>query len=137
MCENCNLFYLAGMIDGEGCIFIGLRYNLQLSITNTNKESLEFLQRQFGGHLYFSKGPDLQWRDYGRLVWMGKVAKEVLVKVVNKLIIKREQAELAITFPVGDCGHRHTEENDKLRDAIRTRMRVINKPGVQYEEQEQ
>ena len=61
-CENCDLYYLAGFIDGEGCIRLhkhptkdGFNYNLDVRIANTNLEVLQEIQKIFGGKINIHK----------------------------------------------------------------------------------
>ena len=57
-----NLIYLAGIVDGEGCIYLQtqtinrVRYRtFRLSVTNTNLELIEWLGDNFGGYVYIKK----------------------------------------------------------------------------------
>ncbi len=59
--KDIDLAYIAGLVDGEGCIMItkenrlyteakhGYRFWLQVKITNTNKAVLEWVKDLFGG----------------------------------------------------------------------------------------
>jgi hypothetical protein len=62
MSDKAKYAYLAGIIDGEGCITIGagkketcINYNALLLVQNTSKELIDWLQKHFGGHVYLSK----------------------------------------------------------------------------------
>lgn len=99
--------YFAGLFDGEGCISInkivgekqGYKrpgFQLRLSITNTNKEVLEEVQKKFGGKLYTRNRKNS--RTYYDWVVVSKQCIEVLESLKPYLIIKKRQAEIALEF---------------------------------------
>ena len=101
--------YIAGLFDGEGCVSIikddrtgqgnhkSPSYSLILIISNNNKEVLEWLNKKTGiGNLAKRKNQRLyDWK-------LSRKGTEIFLnKIYPYLIIKREQAELAIEF----CNH--------------------------------
>jgi hypothetical protein len=95
--------YLAGVIDGEGCIRIQrvrargvVRYQLRLHVANTSRALMDWLEMTFGGHAYARKKP------HGGVVWDWHVKNghvpDVLRLVLPYLIVKREEALLAFEF---------------------------------------
>jgi hypothetical protein len=99
--------YIAGMIDGEGCIQLvlnrnrrvheGLTYVPTLSIYNTNREVLEWIKEQLGmGRVYLSKRERPPRK--AQYVYMVKhnLMGKVLMEVKDYLRLKREHAELAL-----------------------------------------
>jgi hypothetical protein len=93
--------YLAGFIDGEGCIgAVGIRRTIVGTITITNCEHglLARLREQFGcGSLHLAKkGNKPNWRPPGRLQWHARNALVVLEWILPHLIVKRMQALLCI-----------------------------------------
>lgn len=100
--------YVAGFFDGEGCIssqesWIPGKYekfpriNLQISITNTDKEVLNLIRGRFGGQI--SK----HTKKTGKLCYAWKLTgkdkmRVFLLSVLPYLIVKKEQALLALEF---------------------------------------
>ena len=136
--ESCKLGYLAGMLDGEGSITIDLYrkvytradYKLHVTITNKNIDCLKFIQNEFGGSLYSVRS------NYGttiyRLQWLGNAAKDMLRTVVDKLIVKREQAELALLFPVNVVyQRRYTEAEKEFRHEIYLKHKKLTRRETQ------
>lgn len=102
-----KLSYLAGFLDGEGCIGISrsrhkgrISYGAYIKVTNTDMRSLLWLEKNFGGGIcrnsskttYPHKKPLFQWSLYG------KRACELSKKLIWILIIKKKQAELLCRF---------------------------------------
>ena len=101
------LAYIAGIIDGEGCIYVrkvkpGKRYkyiqhSICIAVNNTDKKMIDFLQNNFPAYVRGYKNNNSVHR---RKVWVwsiqNKKAEEVLKCILPYLITKKEQAELAI-----------------------------------------
>lgn len=97
-----RLAYIAGFIDGEGCIRLKeankgkSSYYVTMQVTNTDKEPLELIKSVFGGKVYFQeKGPN-------KIVWQYYItcseAVDALRTLSGFLLSKKSQAELAIWF---------------------------------------
>src|SRR5690242_18139412 len=97
--------YLAGIIDGEGSITILHRNShkgnpvprtMRLQVYNTNKEIIDWLLSKFGGMSYKSNRgknkPVMEW------YVSANNASDILKLALNYLIIKKNQAVLAIEF---------------------------------------
>jgi len=134
-----NWSYLAGLFDGEGCISICPRrdkYNdnafiFCIQITNTNTTLMKWLVEHFGGVYYSQDGksrksnwkPSYRWRVKGR-----RNEEEFLLGVLPYLVVKREQALLALEFV------RMWQEKDPTRrNEIMTKMRELNHRGKSVE----
>jgi hypothetical protein len=105
---NCEeLAWAAGFIEGEGCFHGGLTKNsrkrrlqryITFTVTQTNMEPLERLQRLFGGHIYSAK----RQKAHHAEAWQYRMASIGDVRNVAKQIspwlgtAKSEQARLAI-----------------------------------------
>lgn len=97
-----NLDYIAGFIDGEGCISASTR-GLRLIITNTNKEILEEIQEYFGegkliGRIRVKiRGQNDNYRKkcYQLVLW-NRHAERVLLLLIPHLRLKKKEAELGI-----------------------------------------
>lgn len=102
-----DLSYIAGIIDGEGCITILKRkrlnekifYILSLSIGNTEIKLLKWILKNVGGHI--CKRPT-QYKKYYRRYWIWTMYANNVASLLNKvmpyLIIKSKQAKIAISF---------------------------------------
>ena len=106
--------YLAGFFDGEGCIHIA-RYSidtkrrgkspffqLSLILGNTDKTILEHIRSIFGaGNIQCTKGKNDKTRSYYQWRIHGRKALEFLELLKPYLILKKEEAALAIEFQSG------------------------------------
>lgn len=94
--------YVAGLLDGEGTILIyKVRdyYQLSVRITNTDLKVLESLKNLFGGDIG-SKCEKVSKRTRSCWTWQiqGQKSAELLVELYPYLLVKREQARLALEF---------------------------------------
>lgn len=107
--DPCILAYMAGIVDGEGCISIygdGRKtvtgfpvYRLSLAIAMQNKPVLDLFVSNFGGRIYMAhKNPNAHKSPYWRLPYMCHKAARVISTLRPYLRIKTEQADLAIRF---------------------------------------
>lgn len=103
------LVYLAGIVDGEGCISIygdGRKtkqgnppYRLSLAIAMQHRPTLELFVETFGGKIYLvHTNLKVHKTPYWRLPYMCNKAARVLNFLRPYLRIKAEQAELGIAF---------------------------------------
>lgn len=109
--EETDIAYLAGLIDGEGSIYIGKSkpsyirgaknptYRLHLDITSTYYPIMEYLIDKYGGCLHYREGKGRK-NSWGAL-WQGERACELLESVLPYLVIKRDEAVIAIQFQKG------------------------------------
>lgn len=93
-----ELAYIAGFFDGEGCIQIGGQGDLVVSASNTNLESLQFLMDVLGGRVRRLKPVATTRKTL--YIWQipAASAPEVLEMLLPYLIVKKQQALLAIEF---------------------------------------
>jgi hypothetical protein len=97
-----RLAYIAGFVDGEGCIRIkksnqsGNSYYVTFQVTNTDKAPLELIQSIFGGKVFY------QEKGVNRIIWQYYItcaeAVDALRTISGFLITKKKQAEIAIWF---------------------------------------
>jgi len=121
-----NLAYAAGLLDGEGSIFIarvktnknksGLYFGLRIELGNTNEQAVRWMQCYFGGSVY-ERYADIDTR---RTLWAwhlrGQQALGFLRIILPYLRIKKPQAELAIEFQVRQRLGRYTKEHTNILD---------------------
>jgi len=106
---NEAIAYLAGLFDGEGSVNIFKQpnkkdrinpcYFLEISIGNTHKGVLQWVFENFGGRLthnaeQHAKSNHRMWR------WRASSneACRVLMTMLPYLVVKKEQAQLAVEF---------------------------------------
>ncbi len=99
---NVELAWAAGFIDGEGCIGIWKRkdrpsYRFHIQVENTDFRPLNKLCSMFGGSVWTSKRVKKFKTLYGWKI-EGQKAAQVLNLVFPYLIVKKEQAEVAIEY---------------------------------------
>ena len=140
--------YLAGLIDGEGCIYFTKRsgnkketyVNLRLNISNTYKPLMERLHNEFGGYLrihtnkhQFKSG---RYRKIGYdLVLCNQQAEKVIRECLPYFIIKKERAEIALDIRKNVSKYQATgklipEKEIQKRKGLIDRLKMINKKGV-------
>ncbi len=108
--EEKELAYIAGFVDGEGCISIfrqtvprvsrTVGYRPSVSISNTDKSVLEYIQRLFGGRIYQRAGKHLKSHWKPQYTWNLVATDSVpfLEAILPFLQVKQEQAKLLIKF---------------------------------------
>jgi hypothetical protein len=136
-----DLAYMAGLLDGEGHIGIALRKNLisghilRIEISNTNKAMIDWILPRFDGHGVIRKD---RWGEGNRkdsYVWYADNRKAVrlLKMLIPYLVLKKEQAEIAVYFqssiPAQGRGPRITKDVFEFRESLRLKMRILNKRG--------
>ena len=98
--------YLAGFIDGDGCIELSAKrkngkivgFNPCLSISNTNKRILKLIQKNIGGQIYVNnKGSPNKVAYDLRINKLSRI-KKVLEPLVFRLRIKKLNAVLMIAY---------------------------------------
>jgi hypothetical protein len=132
--------YLAGLVDGEGCICISknhpidrrgkvprmhIQYNLELTITNTNLRIIRWLSKYADGRRV-SKGRKLARRKiaYNWRATSREHLKQLLENITPFLQAKRKQAAIAQAFmAMGDVS------NPSKREKFYLKMRALNFRG--------
>ena len=96
--------YLAGLIDGEGCISLVVqkgknakRYDLKVIIRMVDLNALLFAQLHYGGRITITKNLPPR-RNTFVLSFYGKKACWVLKEILPYLKVKKKQASIAISF---------------------------------------
>jgi LAGLIDADG-like domain len=93
--------YLAGLFDGEGCVYIGAKkgkqgqYQLVVTLTNSHKPTIDALHEQYGGIVQIHHRG---LRRHYAYALRSLKAKALLQDVLPYLRIKRAEAELALEF---------------------------------------
>ena len=132
--------YLAGLIDGEGCIdvqvtsYVYVRPRLRIGLTMTSRFLLEMLQANLGGFISDRPGsgnhrPSACWE----LVGYGPACK-TLRNIVNHLFLKKEQARLCLWLETNVKGKHVSTE---VRDAIREELSLMKRDPHRLSEKAQ
>ncbi len=148
--------YLAGFIDGEGSFSITKTYSKQIkpyskkvkkedkvsvkyvcykldvSVTNTNKEVMDWIAFTFGGKVYSGGNTNRNPKYKPRHTWHvsnREACKVLITSILPYLIVKKEQAKTALGFidtyrtSIGNL----TEPAVVLeKEALRIKMRTLN-----------
>ena len=130
--------YLAGLIDGEGCISISkqvnnynnrgrsdyIQYGFRISVTNTSLKLMKWLISTFGG-VYYTKreatkkhSTSYEWRPKGR----GN-NEEILLGILPYLVIKTEHAKTGLSYV------RLPEQDPCSREILYQKLRLLNQKG--------
>lgn len=149
MVEEIDYAYLAGIVDGEGTIAIIKNkkskrntyrtdsYRLQLVVTNTNGDLMEWLITNFGGAASPHKGDKRNPNSKRWFAWHlhGLKAIKILTKIEPYLIIKHENVEVAFAF-YDNCTKKSKTGRMKPKWLVDTcemyyqQMKALNKTGV-------
>ena len=140
MTRELCLAQLAAFLDGEGCITILSRkrktlygvyhiYQPHVMIANTDKRLIDWLKRNFGG--WESKRQPSNPNSRVAYTWYMTNVKGLLRRAYSYLILKREQAQIIIDFPVSKKANGNRTEEDKGRqEQAYLKVRQLNKRGV-------
>jgi hypothetical protein len=139
-----DCIYIAGLLDGEGCIGLNLtvegerkNYYPHVSITNTNKEVLDWVKITVGKGSVIRKPlgnirhkQSYHWRIYGNQ------SIQFIKKIYPYLKIKKLQAETIMqyekTIQLKVQRHPLPEDIKIERDRIRDILTTLNKRGNDY-----
>lgn len=131
-----NYDYIAGFFDGEGSISILKRYRqrptplyfLSVTLTNSDKRVLEEVKSFAGGSIQFDKGKGRSTPVY-RYCIIGPKARIFLLSIVDKLVIKREEAEFAIRFQelkMNNKTHKLTPQQEETYELLRMSIKALH-----------
>lgn len=133
--------YVAGLIDGEGCIdvkitkgvYVSPRVRVGMSIVA--KDLIKTLHNNYGGRLEYRKSKSEEWSD--SITWSLDGYKEscrFLRNIVNHLEIKKEQARLILWLETHIKGQHVSTE---VRDAIRRELKLQKQDSHRLSEKAQ
>lgn len=134
--SKADLNYLAGILDGEGCLDISRslpsknRRNpyhwIRVAVSNTDERLIVWLQRTFGGSI--SKPSKRIGR---RQSWAWSItggAAAVLIREVSPLlIVKSEQADVLLEFAELPRGGKLTKQTVNAREVLTDKLRKLRK----------
>jgi len=133
------LSYLAGFVDGEGCIVIiktqtqyQPAYCLHLEVTNCNKEVLDLFADTFKRGTVLKFKDRINWRPCWVYQSSSRQAAEILQLLLPFLRVKKNQALLGIEFQKIKSGqhrgrwHPLTSVDLRIREMFRTQISHFN-----------
>lgn len=146
MIEPVALAYVAGIIDGEGTVFISkgkpakdrisASYVACVRVGNTDKRLIDFLYATFGeGGVHSRVMPSDKWKTCWMWATTGPAAGRVARAVRPYLVLKRQQVDLLLEFLDGfksfELNGRNGVSEEELirRETLRQKIRELNRKG--------
>ena len=137
-----EISYLAGIIDGEGSIYIQSRkrsnyidYFPRFQIVNTDKKLMDWIHSKFGGHLCqknrVKHNPN--WRLQYEWFTTRPVMDQLLKLIIPFLICKKEHAEVMLEFRktfLEKHNHKVSDEVLAFRNECLHKLKILNKRGI-------
>ncbi len=134
---NTQLSYIAGIIDGEGCIGLyagkssygNIRYNAKLLITNTNTNLLNWLKDTTGlGNIYKNFVTNTNWKQAYRWEVCPNSMRELLPLISQYLIVKKNQCDIILQY----LSIQDYKNNQELVKELVDKLKILNKRGVDH-----
>ena len=126
-----SLDYLAGFIDGEGCFNAGKNLlGFKIELSNTNLNIMEEIQESFGGKLYSYNIGKRRRRVSYKLTWSGNAAVELAKLLMDKLRIKKRQAEVFSYMQFNTQGIKLTDNEREIREVAHLVVKRLNNPTL-------
>src|SRR5882757_6302646 len=99
MYDKAKFIYLAGIIDGEGCLIISrsnrgnyMNYYGRIHVKNTNTDLMKWLVQHFGGNIHINKPADTLKHSIAYSWYFSGDAhdkEKLLLAIVPYLIVKK------------------------------------------------
>lgn len=124
--------YLGGIIDGEGCISIMFAHGgshktpttaLAISVYQADKRLTDWLVFHYGGKVYESKMKNSTRAGYIWYAPTGKAREKFLLLLIPHLLLKKEQAMLALEY----VRLSRSWENRKQRLELARKCQLLNR----------
>lgn len=136
--------YLAGLVDGEGCIDVQVtkvgeknyvRPRVRLGMANSAKVVLDMIHNSHGGYLGERKSKNSNWQSSTSWELAGyKPVCMFLRNIVNSLILKKEQARFCLWLETNVKGKQVSTE---VRDVIREELKLMKRDPHRLSEKAQ
>lgn len=134
--EMVDIGYLAGLIDGEGCITIqknamrtkgNYSYSLRIAIGMQDVKTIKYIHELFGGNFYCDKNRGCG--ETNRWYCSGDDVGEILKLIVPYLHEKKTQAELALDYlevvGAGRSGYERPLLEKELQELYHIKMKIL------------
>ncbi len=141
-----SLEYIAGFIDGEGCITLTKRYKIRkngarhveyqpvLVVSNTHRGILEGIKKRLSGKIVVRKAKERHKASY-HLRLGNKQCYEAMEMLREHLILKKRQAILILEFrsKMRSLGYGDVQKKETIvmLDNMMFEFRKLNKRGVE------
>jgi hypothetical protein len=142
MWSETQIAYLAGIIDGEGTMYIQRRmdkrssivtwsYWTRLQVCNTNPKLIEWIHQTFGGLVYKKERDHIKRNWKTQFEWYSKISMvDILLPLLHPyLIIKKPHAEVMMefrkTFSKRET-RKLTPEMQSFRDECMAKLKHLN-----------
>jgi len=128
--KKTDLAYIAGIVDGEGCISTYLCrkrevVHIKLAISNTSKTLMKYLSNKLDFGFRESKKHINRKQQY-RMIFTNKKAISLIKKIYPYLIIKNPYSKLMLKFCFNKQGVHLTEDELESRRYIRREIFKLN-----------
>lgn len=121
MNDSHEIAYMAGLFDGEGCIGAYVQKNIPLiyvQVEMGNAQGVELFHRWFGGSFRPQKRATARTISTWRWTVVNKNARVSLTTLLPFLIVKKDQAELALQWPWKQEGRRWVTPEERVARAV-------------------
>lgn len=136
-----QIAYIAGVVDSDGCIHINkspqklgrsIDYTTEITIVNTNEKLITWINNLVKGSIYNHKFKNVKHKDTFRWRISRKVALKLLKQIEPYLVIKKEQALIAISLEqrkvLGTTNKLPIKELS-FREKVYTKIKQLNRRG--------
>ena len=129
-----NIGYLAGLIDGEGCISAYYDKNnasprIRVSVVNTDKKMIDWIKKYYGGYTHHRRFRQDNWKDcYAWIINPSRKDKSLIESLIPLLITKKRQMKLVLEYIVSlnNHGEKTSKKVKRRRVEIYQRLKVLN-----------
>lgn len=128
--------YAAGFFDGEGCVNCSSSRNnsfVRILVVNTNIDVLKAFQAVWGGDINANYKSKAHWKQAYTWRLQHQAATDFLKEIKPFLIVKKQQAELAIKFNElrPGKGNKWAEEAKMQAEELFKTIKQCNKKGIE------
>lgn len=138
MNDKAKYSYLAGIIDGEGCLLVSrsnrgnyMNYYGRIHVKNTDYRLIQWLLDHFGGNVHSGTPTDLEKHSKAYSWYFSGDAHDketLLLALMPYLIVKKEQAKILVEF-----FRMSGEKNPAKREELYQRNAALNRRGPTVE----
>lgn len=121
--------YLAGLIDGEGCIDVQIskgvyvRPRVRIGMADNARYLLDIIQANHGGYMSHRESKNSAWQSSTTLDFSGYTqACKFLRNMVNHMELKKQQARFCLWMETNIKGKQVSTE---VRNAIREELKLM------------
>ena len=137
--------YIAGLFDGEGCVSVHkvqdqrskkkgnllYRYYLKAIIVSTSKDMIDFINKHYSGSVSERTKRNPNHADQWAWQLSGMKAVSFFNDIYPYLIVKKEQASLAMKWSIAKSKSYMTEDMRKERLEIYAAVKSLKSPSIQ------